>query len=408
MNVLVTGAAGFMGRNLVLALKNLRDGKDRTRPNLTIDAIDEFDLGSTPEDLDAACARADFVFHLAGVNRPQDPAEFTAGNVDLTERLLSALRRQGSRAPVMLASSIQAFLTGRFAGSAYGLSKVAAEEAFFRYGEETGNDVLVYRFPNAFGKGCRPNYNSAVATFCHAAANDLPWTVNDRNTELELVYIDDLVAGMLDALEGKALRCDYAEEDEPGNPAIHTPLPRETGRYCYIPVTHRITLGEISDLLDTFRAQPTTLRMPEIVPGSFSWKLYSTYLSYLPPEKTAFPLTRKTDSRGSFTEILKTVSGGQFSVNVSLPGITKGQHWHHSKWEFFIVVSGRARIQERPVDGTEIRVFDVDGEHPTAVHMLPGFTHSITNLSSTEKLVTLMWANEPFDPDHPDTFYEEV
>ena len=398
MNILVTGAHGFVGKNLVENLKAIRDGKNRTR-QLAINEIFEVTRETTPEQLADDCSRADFVFHLAGVNRPKDPAEFVTGNVDLTARLLDELRRQGNVCPVMLSSSIQATLLGRFGQSDYGRSKLQGEELLFAYGEETGAQVLVYRFPNLFGKWCRPNYNSAVATFCHNLANDLPITVSDPAVELELLYIDDLVEELLDALEGKAHRCDYEGL---------TPVPAEAGRYCYAPSTHKVTLGQIVALLEQFKAQPQSLLLPEIPAGSFAKKLYSTYLSYLPREKVSFPLKRNVDERGSFTELLKTTGSGQFSVNVSKPGITKGQHWHNTKWEFFIVVSGHGLIQERRIGGDEVLEFEVSGEAPTAVHMLPGYTHNIINLSETENLVTLMWANELFDPQHPDTFYEPV
>ena len=399
MNILITGAKGFVGRNLAESLKAIRDGKDRTRPALHIGEIFEYDLDTAPEALREYCSRADFVFHLAGVNRPKDNAEFMAGNFGFSSTLLDTLKACGNACPVMLSSSIQASLLGRFAGSEYGRSKLAGEDLFFRYAQETGARVLVYRFPNLFGKWCRPNYNSAVATFCHNYAHDLPITVNDPATELELLYIDDLVAELLDALEGKAHRCEFD-----GVSAISA----EQGRYCFAPVTHHVTLGEIVSLLDAFKAQPITLQMPQIPAGSFAKKLYSTYLSYLPREKAAFPLRMNADARGSFTELLKTADCGQFSVNISRPGVTKGQHWHHSKWEFFIVVSGHARIEERKIGTDEVLSFEVSGEKIEAVHMLPGYTHNIINLSDTENLVTLMWANEPFDPAHPDTFFEEV
>lgn len=404
MNILVTGSNGFVGKNLVEALKNIRDGKDRTR-NVVIDEIYEYDIRTEPALLDSFCERADFVFNLAGVNRPKDSGEFMAGNFGFASRLLDCLKKHGNRAPVMLSSSIQATLLGRYAGSDYGKSKLAGEELFFSYGQETGAKVLVYRFPNLFGKWCRPNYNSAVATFCNNMANDLPIQVNDRNTELELLYIDDLIEEMLAALEGREHHCEYDGI---------SPVPDEHGKYCYVPVTHKATLGEIVDLLENFRSQPRTLLMPAIAPGSFAKKLYSTYLSYLPEEKMAFPLKMNTDDRGSFTELLKTADHGQFSVNISRPGITKGQHWHHSKWEFFIVVSGHGLIQERKIGLDEngqpypVRNFEVSGEKIEAVHMLPGYTHNIINLSETENLVTVMWANESFDPQHPDTFGEPV
>ena len=398
MNILITGAKGFVGKNLCAALKNLRDNKDRTRPSLKIDQIYEYDLDTPKEKLDEFCEKADFVFHLAGVNRPQDSAEFMTGNFGFSSELLAALKKHHNTCPVMLSSSIQATLIGRYDGE-YGRSKKAGEELLFSYAAETGAKVLVYRLPNLFGKWCRPNYNSAVATFCHNIANDLPIRVNDRNTELELLYIDDLVQEMLDALEGKEHRCEFDGL---------VPVPAEDGRYCYVPVTHKVTLGEIVDLLEQFRAQPETLVLPEIPAESFAKKLYSTYLSYLPKDKTAFPLKMNVDARGSFTELLKTVKCGQFSVNISKPGITKGEHWHNSKWEFFIVVSGHGLIQERRIGSNEVWEFEVTGGKIEAVHMLPGFTHNIINLSDTEPLVTLMWANEQFDPTHPDTYAEKV
>lgn len=399
MNILVTGAKGFVGRNLVESLKAIRGGKDRTRPTLTIGEIFEYDIDAAPELLADYCARVDFVFHLAGVNRPKENAEFMTGNFGFSSTLLDTLKACGNTCPVMLSSSIQATLLGRFVGSEYGKSKLAGEELFFHYAEETGAKVLVYRFPNLFGKWCRPNYNSAVATFCHNYAHNLPITVNDPSTELELLYIDDLIAELLDALEGREHYCEFI-----GTQAVE----RKVGRYCFVPTTHHVTLGEIVKLLEQFKVQPTTLQMPQIPAGSFAKKLYSTYLSYLPKEKVAFPLTMNADVRGSFTELLKTDFCGQFSVNISKPGITKGQHWHHTKWEFFIVVSGRGRIEQRRIGTDEVLSFDVSGEEIKAVHMLPGYTHNIINLSDTEKLVTLMWANEPFDPNHPDTFFEEV
>ena len=398
MNILVTGAKGFLGKNLVENLKNLRDGKNRTRPGLSIGSIDEFDLDNTPEELQEFASRADFVFHLAGVNRPKDPKEFLEGNYAAADALLAALKRAKNKCPVMLSSSVQATLIGRYDGD-YGRSKLAGEELLFRYGEENGVKVLVYRFPNLFGKWCRPNYNSAVATFCNNIANDLPITVNDRSTELELLYVDDLVEELFDALEGKEHHCRFD-----GIKAVAD----EGGKYCYTPTTHRVTLGEIVDLLEKFHAEPETLQMPDIPNGSFAKKLYSTYLSYLPKEKVAFELKMNCDARGSFTELLKTQNCGQFSVNISNPGITKGQHWHNTKWEFFIVVSGHGLIQERRIGSDEIIEFEVSGEKIQAVHMLPGYTHNIINLSSTEPLVTLMWANEQFDPKKPDTFGEPV
>ena len=399
MNILVAGAKGFAGRNLVENLKNIRDGKNKTRPNITIEEIYEYDLDSTPEQLDEYCSKADFVFNLAGVNRPTDPADFKKGNRDFAETLLGTLKKHNSKAPVMVSSSIQATLSGRFGTSEYGLSKKAGEELFFAYGEETGNRVMVYRFPNLVGKWVRPNYNSAVGTFCNNIANDLPITVNDSSVELEMLFIDDLIEEMLDAIEGKEHHCEFD-----GVNAVM----QDNGRYCYAPVTHKATLGRIVELLNIFHDQPQTLVMPEIPNGSFEKKLYSMYLSYLPKEKTIFDLKMNCDDRGSFTELLKTANCGQFSVNISKPGITKGQHWHNSKWEFFIVVSGHGLIQERKIGTDEVIEFEVSGDKIQAVHMLPGYTHNIINLSDTENLVTVMWANEQFDPNHPDTFFEKV
>lgn len=399
MRILVTGAKGFVGKNLCAALKNIQDKKDRTRPGLLVEEVFEYDIDTDLSLLDEYCERADFVFHLAGVNRPQNNEEFMQGNFGFASTLLDTLKKHHNKCPVMLSSSIQATLIGRYGESDYGKSKLAGEELFFDYAKETGANVLVYRFPNLFGKWCRPNYNSAVATFCNNIANDLPIQVNDRNTQLELLYIDDLVAEMLDALEGGAHRCEFEGLDV---------IPKVNGRYAYVPETHQVTLGEIVDLLELFRAQPDTLMMPEIAAGSFAKKLYSTYLSYLPKEKISFPLKMNVDARGSFTELLKTESHGQFSVNISKPGITKGQHWHHSKWELFIVVSGHGLIQERKIGSDEVIEFEVSGDTIEAVHMLPGYTHNIINLSETENLVTVMWANEAFDPNHPDTFFEEV
>ena len=398
MNILVTGAHGFVGKNLCESLKAIRDGKDRTRPRITVGELYEYDVDTDPTLLDTFCAKADFVFHLAGVNRPQDPAEFMQGNFGFTSTLLDTLKRNGNTCPVMISSSIQATCIGRY-DSEYGRSKRAGEELMLAYGEETGAKVLVYRFPNLFGKWCRPNYNSAVATFCHNVAHDLPITVTDRSIELELLYIDDLVCEMLDALEANEHRCEFD--------GIRTVL-QEGGRYCAAPVTHRVTLGEIEDLLYTFAKQPSTLTMPPIPAGSFAKKLYSTYLSYLPKEKVSFALSMNCDARGSFTELLRTGACGQVSVNISKPGITKGQHWHHTKWEFFIVVSGKGLIQQRKIGTDEVLNFTVSGDKIEAVHMLPGYTHNIINLSETENLVTVMWANEPFDPTHPDTFFEVV
>ncbi len=399
MNILVTGAKGFVGKNLCAALANIRDNKDRTRPALTIGEIFPYDIDTPPELLSEYCAKADFVFNLAGVNRPKEQSEFMQGNFGFASTLLETLKRHGNTCPVMLSSSIQATLIGRYGNSDYGKSKLAGEKLFFDYAADTGAKVLVYRFPNLFGKWCRPNYNSAVATFCHNMANDLPITVNDRATELELLYIDDLVNELLDALEGREHHCEFD--------GLNTVLCPE-GKFCGAPVTHHVTLGEIVDLLAAFKAQPETLLMPEIPTGSFAKKLYSTYLSYLPREKVAFPLKMNVDDRGSFTELLKTAGCGQFSVNISKPGITKGQHWHQSKWEIFIVVSGHGLIQERRIGTEEVLNFEVSGEKIEAVHMLPGYTHNIINLSDSEPLVTLMWANEPFDPNHPDTFGETV
>ena len=398
MKILVTGAKGFVGKNLVCALNNIKDGKNKTRPELKIEQVFEYDVENTAEELDEYCKESDFVFNLAGVNRPKDPEEFRKGNFGFASQLLETLKKHGNKCPVMLSSSIQATLIGRYDGE-YGRSKKAGEELFFDYAKETGAKVLVYRFPNLFGKWCRPNYNSAVATFCNNTANDLPITINDRSTELELLYIDDLVTEMLDALSGKEHRAEFD--------GIETVL-SENGRYCAAPITHKVTLGEIADLLEKFKAQPQTLVMPEIPKNSFANKLYSTYLSYLPKEKVAFPLKMNVDARGSFTELLKTENCGQISVNISDPKITKGEHWHDSKWEFFIVVSGRALIEERKIGTDEVLKFEVSGDKIEAVHMLPGYTHNITNLSETEKLVTVMWANEAFDSAHPDTFYEKV
>lgn len=399
MNILVTGAKGFVGKNLVANLKNIQENKNRTRPNLVIDEIYEYDIDTDPSLLDEFCAKTDFVFNLAGVNRPKNNDEFMAGNFGFASSLLDALKRHENKCPIMLSSSVQATLIGRYGTSDYGKSKLAGEKLFFEYEKETGAKVLVYRFPNLFGKWCRPNYNSAVATFCNAVANDLDFTVNDRNTELELLYIDDLVEEMFDALENKEHRCEYQ-----GLEVVES----VNGRYCYVPTTHKATLGEIVDLLDGFKNQPTTLEIPEIPDNSFAKKLYSTYLSYLPKEKTIFDLKMNCDDRGSFTELLKTASHGQFSVNISKPGITKGQHWHNSKWEFFIVVAGHGLIQERKISSDEVIEFEVSGDKIQAIHMLPGYTHNIINLSETENLVTVMWANEQFDPKHPDTFGEVV
>lgn len=411
MKILVTGSAGFLGRNLVENLKNIRDGRNRTRPNLVIDTIYEYDRHNTLEDLDSFCSDCDFVFNLVGVNRPKDPKEFKEGNFGFASILLDTLKKHQNKCPVMLSSSLQATLAGRFGTSEYGLSKRDGEELFFRYSAETGATVYVYRFPNLVGKWVRPNYNSAVGTFCNNIANDLPITVNDPSVELEMLFIDDLIEEIYDAMEGKPKRCEYPKTEEVVGGVKYdglTPRPCDDGRYCYVPVTHKATLGQIVDLLHTFHDQPVTLVMPQIAPGSFEKKLYSMYLSYLPKEKIAFDLKMNFDDRGSFTELLKTVDHGQFSVNISKPGITKGQHWHNSKWEFFIVVAGHGLIQERKIGTNEVIEFEVSGDKIRAVHMLPGYTHNIINLSETENLVTVMWANEIFDPNHPDTFGEPV
>ena len=419
MKILVTGAKGFVGKNLCAQLKNIRDGKARNygfeiagqagnddnrharpdRASNCIEEVFEYDLDSTPEELDRWCAEADFVFNLAGVNRPKDASEFMAGTFGFASTLLETLKKHNNTCPVMLSSSQQASLAGRFGNSEYGRSKKAGEELFLQYGEDTGAKVLVYRFPNLFGKWCRPNYNSAVATFCNAVANDLPYTVNDPSVELELLYIDDLVDEMIGCLKGEEHRCDF---DGLGV------FPMKNGRYCYVPTTHRATLGEIVDLLDKFAAQPKTLTIPDIPDGSFAKKLYSTYLSYLPASKVAFPLKMNVDDRGSFTELIHTLNCGQVSINISKPGITKGQHWHNTKWEFFIVVSGHGLIQERKLGTDEVIEFEVSGDKIQAVHMLPGYTHNIINLSETENLVTVMYSNEVFNPNRPDTYFEPV
>ena len=398
MKILITGAAGFVGRNLAAAMECVMAGKDRTRRELAVDKLWLYDVDTDEAVLDEACREADFVFNLAGVNRPKDASEFLSGNFGFATKLLGLLEKYNNKCPVMLASSIQATLIGRY-DSDYGRSKKAGEDAFFEYSDRTGASVLVYRFPNLFGKWCRPNYNSAVATFCNNIANDLPITVNDPAVELELLYIDDLVDEMMLAAVGKAHRCEFD--------GIKTVL-SEGGKYCAAPITHRVTLGEIVALLESFKDQPKTLVMPEIPQGSFAKKLYSTYLSYLPKEKVAFPLKMNVDARGSFTELLKTASCGQFSVNVSNPGITKGEHWHNTKWEFFIIVSGHGLIEQRKIGTDEVISFEASGEKIEAIHMLPGYTHNIINLSESEPLVTLMWANEQFDPGHPDTFFEKV
>ena len=399
MKILVTGAKGFVGKNLVAQLNNIKEGKAKFYGDIEIDEVFEYDIDSTPDELDRYCREADFVFNLAGVNRPQNPEEFMQGNFGFASTLLDTLKKYNNTAPVMLSSSIQATLVGRYAEGDYGKSKKAGEELFFEYADETGSKVLVYRFPNLFGKLCRPNYNSAVATFCNNIANDLPIQVNDRNTLLELLYIDDLVDEMIAALKGEEHHCEFD--------GIDTVL-TEGGRYCAVPITHKVTLGEIVDLLEAFKAQPETLVMPEIPEGSFAKKLYSTYLSYLPKEKVSFPLKMNIDQRGSFTELIKSVGVGQVSVNISKPGITKGEHWHNTKWEFFIVVSGHGLIQQRRVGSDEVLNFEVSGDKIEAVHMLPGYTHNIINLSDSEDLVTVMWCNECFDPSKPDTFFEKV
>lgn len=399
MNILVTGAKGFVGKNLCALLRTIADGKNRTYGNIAITEIFEYDIDSKPEELEEYCQKADFVFNLAGVNRPQTTEEFMQGNFGFASTLLDTLKRHNNTCPVMLSSSIQATLIGRYGEGEYGKSKRAGEELFFDYGRETGAKVLVYRFPNLFGKWCRPNYNSAVATFCNNIANDLPIMVNDRSTLLELLYIDDLMDEMVAALKGEEHHCEFD--------GIDTVL-TESGRYCAAPVTHKVTLGEIVDLLNEFHEQPKSLTIPEIPAGSFAKKLYSTYLSYLPKEKVAFPLKMNEDNRGSFTELLRSTNCGQVSINISKPGITKGEHWHNTKWEFFIVVSGRGLIQMRRIGSDEVLEFEVSGDKIEAVHMLPGYTHNIINLSDTENLVTVMWANESFDPNRADTFFEKV
>ena len=399
MKVLVTGAKGFVGRNLCANLYNIRDGKDRRFPNLNIEEIYEYDLDTDPALLNEFCADCNFVFNLAGVNRPQNQEEFMQGNFGFASTLLDTLKAHGNRCPVMLSSSQQASLAGRFGNSEYGRSKKAGEELFFEYGRETGTRVLVYRFPNLYGKWCRPNYNSAVATFCHNIAHDLPITVNDPSVELELLYIDDLVDEMIAALLGKEHRCEFK--------GVET-IMKQDGRYCAAPITHHVKLGEIVELLHQFEEQPKTLIIPEIPDDSFAKRLYSTYLSYLPKEKVAFPLKMNIDERGSFTELVHTLNCGQVSINISKPGITKGQHWHNTKWEFFIVVSGHGLIKERKLGTDEVLEFEVSGDKIEAVHMLPGYTHNIIHLSDTENLVTVMYANELFNPDKPDTFYESV
>ena len=422
MNILVTGAKGFVGKNLCCALRNIKDGKDRTRPDLHIDEVWEYDIETNPRLLDTYCEACDFVYNLAGVNRPKDNSEFMEGNFGFASTLLETLKKYGNTCSVMLSSSQQASLTGRFGNSEYGRSKKAGEDLFLQYQEETGAKVLIYRFPNLFGKWCRPNYNSAVATFCHNIANDLPIQVNDPSVELELLYIDDLVEEMLNALEGKEDRCEFNGLEvvpttqerslhvgrDDNDPVISTEVEKSQGRYCYCPVTHKATLGEIVELLHQFAEQPKTLMIPEIPEGSFSKKLYSTYLSYLPKEKVAFPLKMNVDDRGSFTELIHTLNSGQVSINISKPGITKGQHWHNTKWEFFIVVAGHGLIQERKIGSDEVIEFEVSGDNIQCIHMLAGYTHNIINLSETENLVTVMYCNEIFNPQKPDTFFEKV
>ena len=398
MKILVTGAKGFVGKNLCAQFNNIKDGKARNY-DVVIDAVYEYDLDNTLEELHAWCADADFVFNLAGVNRPQNQEEFMEGNFGFASILLDTLKKHENKCPVMLSSSQQASLTGRFGNSEYGRSKKAGEDLFLEYGEETGAKMLIYRFPNLFGKWCRPNYNSAVATFCNAFANDLPYTVNDPSVELELLYIDDLVDEMIACLKGEEHHCEFNGLDV---------LPQADGKYCYVPTTHKATLGEIIELLKSFAEQPKTLMVPEIPANSFAKKLYSTYLSYLPKEKAAFPLKMNVDERGSFTELVHTLNAGQVSINISKPGITKGQHWHNTKWEFFIVVAGHGLIQERKLGTDEVIEFEVSGDNIQCIHMLPGYTHNIINLSETENLVTVMYCNEVFDPSHPDTFFETV
>ena len=407
MKILVTGAKGFVGKNLCAQLNNIKEGKDKTHPGLSIEAVYEYDIDNTIDELDGFCRDCDFVFNLAGVNRPQNQDEFMQGNFGFASTLLDTLRKHGNRCPVMLSSSQQASLTGRFGNSEYGLSKKAGEELFFEYSKETGASVMVFRFPNLFGKWCRPNYNSAVATFCNAVANDLPYTVNDPSVELELLYIDDLVDEMIACLEGREHYCEFDGLDVVGvsQKSLNS---QKLGRYCCCPITHKVTLGAIVQLLQQFAEQPKTLTIPEIPEGSFAKKLYSTYLSYLPKEKVAFPLKMNVDARGSFTELVHTINCGQVSINISKPGITKGQHWHNTKWEFFIVVAGHGLIQERKIDSDEVLEFEVSGDNIQCVHMLPGYTHNIINLSETENLVTVMYCNEIFNPEKPDTYFLPV
>ena len=430
MKILVTGAKGFAGKNLCAQLKNIKDGKARCYGDLVVDEVFEYDIDSTPEELDAWCKEADFVFNLAGVNRPKEQSEFMAGNFGFASTLLDTLKKHNNTCPVMLSSSQQASLTGRFGNSEYGRSKKAGEELFFDYSKETGAKVLIYRFPNLFGKWCRPNYNSAVATFCNAFANDLPYTVNDPSVELELLYIDDLVDEMIACLKGEEHRCDFngleviphteiteSTENTSGSEdnirdfcafCVTKDSCERRGRYCYVPTTHKITLGEIVELLKSFAEQPKTLMIPEIPENSFAKKLYSTYLSYLPKEKAIYDLKMNVDARGSFTELIHTEKCGQVSINISKPGITKGQHWHNTKWELFIVVAGHGLIQLRKEGTDEIFNYEVSGDKIQAVHMLPGYTHNIVNLSETEDLVTVMYCNEIFNPNKPDTYFDPV
>ena len=399
MKILVTGAKGFVGKNLCAQLNNIREGKNKSYGDLTISEVFEYDIDSSLEQLESYCQSCDFVFNLAGVNRPQNQEEFMQGNFGFASTLLDLLKKHKNSCPVMISSSIQATLAGRFGTSEYGKSKKAGEELMFEYAQETGAKVLVYRFPNLFGKWCRPNYNSAIATFCHNIANDLPIQVNDRSVEMELLYIDDLVDEMINAIQGNEHRCEFE--------GVET-IPQVDGRYCYCPITHKTTLGEIVDWIYAFAEQPKTLTIPEIPENSLAKKLYSTYLSYLPKEKVAFPLKMNIDQRGSFTELVHTLNCGQVSINISKPGITKGQHWHNTKWEFFIVVSGHGLIQQRRIDSEEVIEFEVSGEHIQCIHMLPGYTHNIINLSDTQDLVTVMYCNEIFNPNKPDTFFLPV
>lgn len=399
MKILVTGAKGFVGRNLCAQLRNIQEGKAKCYGDVVVDAVYEYDIDSTAAALDAYCRDCDFVFNLAGVNRPKTQEEFMQGNFGFASLLLDTLRKYHNACPVMISSSVQATLAGRFGNSEYGRSKKAGEELMFSYAEQTGAKVLVYRFPNLFGKWCRPNYNSAIATFCHNIAHDLPIQVNDRSVEMELLYIDDLVDEMIGALKGEEHRCEFE--------GVET-VPTANGKYCYCPVTHKVTLGEIVDMIYAFAKQPKTLTIPEIPAGSLAKKLYSTYLSYLPKEKVSFPLKMNVDNRGSFTELVHTLNCGQVSINISKPGITKGQHWHNTKWEFFIVVSGHGLIQERKIGSDEVLEFEVSGDKIECIHMLPGYTHNIINLSDTQDLVTVMYCNEIFDPSHPDTYFEIV